>query len=87
MTKVNVELFGGEQDGYRASIELRSRIPDVFYIWRAADNDKISRASGKERMVLADKLAVLAYRLDDQTDKQLRYVRHEEADKAIDPAM
>lgn len=96
MAEVHIQLFGGEQDGYRANIDLRSQAPEMFYIWRAIDNEVITLASGKKRMVLATKLAVLAYRLDDETTPeddnvrvQLRYVRHSAADKKqlSDPAM
>jgi hypothetical protein len=95
MAEVHIQLFGGEQDGYRANIDLRSKAPEMFYIWRAIDNEAITLASGKKRMVLATKLAVLAYRLDEETKAdddsariQLRYVRHATADKKLsDPAM
>jgi hypothetical protein len=93
MAEVHIQLFGGEQDGYRANIDLRSTAPEMFYIWRAIDNEAITLASGKKRMVLATKLAVLAYRLDDTIEidearTQLRYVRHAAADKKLsDPAM
>ncbi len=95
MAEVHIQLFGGEQDGYRANIDLRSKAPEMFYIWRAIDNEAITLASGKKRMVLATKLAVLAYRLDEETKAdddtariQLRYVRHAAADKKLsDPAM
>lgn len=91
MAEVQIQLFGGEQDGYRTTIDLRGDIPERFFIWRAADNEKIALATGKKRMVLADKLAVLAYRLDgdEQTStSELRYVRHAAADKKLaDPAV
>lgn len=88
MAEIHVQLFGGEQDGYRSNIELRGDIPKMFFIWPVADNETIALATGKKRMVLADKLAVLAYRLDQQTESELRYVRHAEADKKVaDQAM
>ena len=92
MAEVQVQLCGGEQDGYRTNIEFRTRTPEMFFIWRAIDNETITLASGKDRMVLADKLAVLAYRLDDTGNQdgksELRYVRHAEADKKLaDPAV
>lgn len=92
MAEVSIQLFGGEQDGYRTNIDLRGDVPSTFFIWRAIDNEAITLATGKNRMVLADKLAVLAYRLDDDAFQsnhtELRYVRHANADKKLsDPAM
>lgn len=89
MAEVRIQLFGGEQDGYRTNIDLRGATPDVFYIWRASDNDQIATATGKRRMVLADKLAVLAYKLDGRPGRpELRYHRHAESDKKLtDPAL
>lgn len=97
MTETHVQLFGGEQDGYRTNIELRGAAPEMFYIWPVASNDKIAKATGKDRMLLADRLAVLAYRLDEsscRTDApgsraELHYLRHADADKklATDPAV
>lgn len=88
MAEKQIVLFHGEQDGYRTNIDLRGAAPEMFFIWRACDNEAISLATGKKRMVLADKLAVLAYKLDgDPEAEQLRYVRHADADKVIDPAV
>jgi hypothetical protein len=87
MAEVQIQLFGGEQDGYRTSIDLRGEIPGMFFIWRAADNEVIALASGRKRVLLADKLAVLAYRLADEDSQtstsELRYVRHAKADKKL----
>ena len=95
MAEVHIQLFGGEQDGYRTNIDLRGNVPEMFYIWRALDNDQIATAAGKQRMVLADKLAVLAYRLTGDEPRprvpggrELRYVRHAGSDKKLsDPAL
>ena len=89
MADKQIQLYFGEQDGYRTNVELRGGTPEMFYIWRAIDNETISLANGKKRMVLADRLAVLAYKLDgDPDDIQLRYVRHADADKKLaDPAL
>lgn len=90
--KVWVHLYGGEQDGYRRRIELKTKAPQKFFIWRAADEKRIDAAKGKERMVLQNKLAVMAYALFDDLDvngeRELRYKRLETADKALaDPAV
>lgn len=95
MAEVHIQLFGGEQDGYRTNVDLRGEVPELFFIWRASDNEVISMASGRKRMLLADKLAVLAYKLTDQVHKpgvanetELRYLRHAAADKKLtDPAL
>lgn len=89
MAEVQIQLFGGEQDGYKTTIDLRGDVPMMFYIWRVADSEKIALATGKRRMVLADRLAVLAYRLVDDDDQgELRYARHADADKKLpDPAV
>ena len=95
MAEVHIQLFGGEQDGYRTNIDLRGERPEMFYIWKAIDNEQIATASGKKRMLLADRLAVLAYKfVGDEPkdgvpgDRELRYERHAEADKKLtDPAV
>lgn len=95
MAEVHIQLFGGEQDGYRTNVDLRGDTPEMFFIWRAVDNEQIATASGKKRMILADKLAVLAYKFlgeEPKTgvpgEKELRYTRHAEADKKVsDPAV
>ena len=92
MAEVHVHLFGGEQDGYRTNVDLRGDVPEMFFIWRACDSEQIATASGKKRMVLANKLAVLAYRLEDAENPdgklELRYHRHADADKVyLDPAV
>lgn len=95
MAEVHIQLFGGEQDGYRTNIDLRGSTPEMFYIWRAVDNEQIATASGKKRMMLADKLAVLAYKLRGEEPKtgvpgerELQYERHAESDKKVsDPAL
>lgn len=93
MAEVHIQLHGGEQDGYRTNIDMRGGIPEMFFIWRASDSEKVSSATGKKRMVLADKLAVLAYRYESEKPKagvpgerELRYVRHAEADKKVSDA-
>ena len=92
MAEVHIQLFGGEQDGYRTNIDLRGDVPETFYIWRAIDNETIALATGKKRMVLADRLSALAYRLEDADNPdgrlELRYHRHAAADKKLaDPAV
>lgn len=92
MAEVHIVLYGGEQDGYRTTIDLRGDIPGMFYIWPVASSEKIALATGRKRTMLADKLAVLAYRLDDDEEQtsttELRYVRHAAADKKLaDPAV
>jgi hypothetical protein len=95
MAEVHIHLFGGEQDGYRTTVDLRGEVPGVFFIWRAADNDAISAASGRKRTVLADRLAVLAYRLAADGERtgtaghrELRYERCPGSDKdPADPAL
>lgn len=95
MAEVHIQLFGGEQDGYRTNIDLRGDVPEMFFIWRALDNEQIATANGKNRMVLADRLAVLAYRLTGDEHKpgvpgerELRYERCADSDKKLpDPAL
>lgn len=95
MAEVTIQLFGGEQDGYRTNIDLRGDVPEMFYIWRALDSERVATSTGKQRMVLADKLAVLAYRLTDDEPRpavaggrELRYVRSAGSDKKLsDPAL
>jgi hypothetical protein len=95
MAEVHIHLFGGEQDGYRTTVDLRGEVPGVFFIWRAADNEAISLASGRKRTQLADRLAVLAYRLTGDEERpglpghrELRYERCRESDKnPADPTL
>lgn len=95
MAEVHIQLFGGEQDGYRTNLDMRGEVPEMFFIWRASDSELISMASGRKRILLADKLAVLAYRLVEQIDRsrvpggtELRYLRHAASDKKLaDPAL
>lgn len=95
MAEVHIQLFGGEQDGYRTNVDLRGNTPEMFYIWRATDNEQIALATGKKRMLLADKLAVLAYKfIGDEPkpgvagERELRYQRHADSDKKLaDPAV
>lgn len=90
--KVWVHLYGGEQDGFRRKIELKTTAPKKFYIWHVNDGVKLDEARGKHRMVLQAKLATMAYELFDQVNIddgiEYRYRRCESADKvAADPAV
>lgn len=96
MAKVHIQLFGGEKDGYNVDIDLRTdKIPEMFYIWRGMDDEKIREARGTKRATLTNRLAVLAYVLDSDTIKdgiiggrEYRYRRCVEADKKLpDPAV
>lgn len=85
--KVWVHLYGGEQDGWRKQIELRTETPKKFYIWHVNDGVKLDEAKGKNRMVLQSKLATMAYELVDDVivegERELRYKRLESADKPV----
>lgn len=90
--RVWVHLYGGEQDGFRRKIALRTKPPKKFYIWHVNDAARIDEMKGKERMILQNRLAVMAYELFDDVDlsgeRELRYRRLESADKvAVDPAI
>lgn len=90
--KVWIHLYGGEQDGFRRRIALKTKAPQKFYIWRVRDGQKIEAAKGKERMILQNRLATMAYELFDEAEvdgeRELRYRRLESADKvAADPAL
>ena len=96
MAEVRVVLYGGEQDGYGTTIDLRTAdVPEFFYIWPVCEDLKISGASGKKRMVLANKLATLAYEYHESREKEgvagnreLIYKRKASSDKALaDPAV
>ena len=96
MAEVRVSLWGGEQDGYGTTIDLRTDgVPEYFYIWPVREDRTISDASGKKRMVLANKLATLAYAYHESREKEgvagnreLIYRRCAKADKTLpDPAM
>lgn len=91
-SKVWVHLYGGEQDGWRRQIELRSGVPTKFYVWHVDDEKIIEKAKGKDRMVVQSKLATMAYEKFDSIEVEgkieHRYRRLESADKvAADPAV
>src|SRR4051794_4171763 len=84
VTKVWVQLYGGEQDGFRRRIVLKTLPPRRFYIWRIDDAPRIEVATGEQRIELQNKLATMAYehfetvQLHDGTE--IRYRRLESAD-------
>lgn len=84
--KVWVHLFNGEQDGFRKQICLKTKPPVRFYIWHINDYETIDKAKGKDRMVLQNRFAVMAYELfgeplETPDGPELRYRRCETADK------
>lgn len=87
--KVWVHLYGGEQDGFRRKIELKTSAPKKFFIWHINDSAAIDAARGKERMVLQSRLAVMAYEQFDEVEieegngviTEYRYRRCEASDK------
>lgn len=85
--KVWIHLYGGEQDGWRKQIELRTVAPTKFYVWHVNDEKTIDTAKGKDRMVLQSRLATMAYERFDQVDidgrTEYRYQRCETADKPV----
>lgn len=98
--KIYIQLFGGEQDGWEfKEYEVPSgSIPEMIYIHRASDSPRIADAARRDprlHMVLANALALLAYKFEkaDPKDgvtggKQYHYVRCEGADRKLsDPAI
>jgi len=86
--KAWVHLYGGEQDGWRKQIELRTIAPTKFYIWHVNDEKVIDTAKGKDRMVLQSQLATMAYERFDQVEAEdgrteYCYQRCETADKPV----
>ncbi|ACH62080.1 hypothetical protein MYRNA_72 [Mycobacterium phage Myrna] len=95
---IYVQLFGGEQDGFEAELELDhgSRWPDMFYVYPVCRTGEIKDARDPElQKLLVDNLSILAYEFHsaDPRDgvrggKIYRYRRCESADKALtDPAV
>lgn len=95
---IYVQLFGGEQDGFEAELELESgsRWPDRFYVYPVCRTGEIKDARNPElQKMLVDNLSILAYEFDsaDPRDgvkggKIYRYRRRESADKKLtDPAV
>lgn len=86
--KVWVHLYGGEQDGFRRRIELKTKPPKKFYIWHVNDAKAIEELRGPARGTLQNKLATMAYELFDEVkvsgERELRYRRLESADKVAD---
>lgn len=91
MPRVTIQLFGGEKDGHTTRVVTRGDLPpEVFYVWRNADDEKLHRLSATDRARVVRKLSVLAYRRDDNAappdidgTPSYRYLRHAEADKAV----
>lgn len=88
--KAWIQLFGGEQDGYTVKIDIGpTGAPGMFYIWRARDSEKLQKLSGMRRAREAQRISVLAYRLDKkqpvsgESGKQYRYSRFADADKPL----
>lgn len=80
-----LQLMGGEQDGHTVMVAT-SNCPEVFYAVPLADVQKIRAVQNSlDRLILRDKLAVLAYRFDKivaiDGRVELRYVRTPELDK------
>jgi len=93
--KVWVHLYGGEQDGFRRRIALKTKPPKKFYIWHVNDGAKIEEVRGIQRSALQNRLATMAYELFEEVMvpdsnsmvQEYRYRRCESADKvAVDPA-
>lgn len=85
MSKVRLELVGGEQDGYSRELSA-DQIPQVFYAVPPADEEKIKATKGNDaKGVLRDKLAVLAYKYDGvkSTPGVFRMVRTPALDKVV----
>lgn len=91
--KIHIDLFGGEQDGweFKEFFTKSGRRPDVVYVHRACDTQRIKEAPSEElKSILTNSLAVLAYRFDKIKNKdgvtggkQYRYVRHPDADRSL----
>lgn len=80
-----LQLVGGEQDGHKVTVAT-SNCPEVFYAVPLADVEKIRAVRGNlNRLILRDRLAILAYRFDKihavDGRVELRYVRAPEMDK------
>lgn len=94
---IYIQLFGGEQDGFEAELELESSLwPDTFYVYPVCRAGEIKDARDPElQALLVDNLSVLAYEFHsaDPRDgvrggKIYRYRRCESADKKLnDPAV
>lgn len=62
-----MELMGGEKDGYSVKMSASSR-PDVFYAVPNLDEGKIRSTKGNTaKSEMRDRLAVLAYRFNEET--------------------
>lgn len=96
-TRIYIKLFGGEQDGWDASIEVAgTKAPKMFYVHRVSDTQQIKDTHDPQlKMILTQSLAILAYEYSGFEVKegvvggrQYRYDRCEAADKSLkDPAI
>lgn len=82
-----VHLYGGEQDGWRKQIKLKTKVPKRFYIWHVKDEKTIEGVKGTDQKVLQSRLATMAYELyediSEEGKRELRYRRLESADKPL----
>ena len=98
--KIHIALFGGEQDGWEfkefAIPSKTGRRPDVIYVHRACDTDRIRKTKDEGlKMMLASSLAILAYKFEAVVrkenvlgGKQYCYTRFAEADRSLkDPVL
>ena len=90
MDHINIQLIGGEKDGYRESLEIEAGRPDLVFIWRTEDDQRIQKVKGDARKVLVERLGVLAYKFKDMVTKpempgglEFRYERDPKSDKKV----
>lgn len=81
----DIQLIGGEQDGHTVTTTTEN-CPEIFYAVPLADGEKIRTTRGNlKKVVMRNKLAILAYRFDrvvaSEGRVELRYVRDPSMDK------
>lgn len=83
----NIQLQGGEQDGYQSPINSVTTRPNIFYAVPLIHEDLVKATKGvKARTALREKLATLAYAYEktvrkDKVGWEYVYVRAPELDK------
>ena len=84
LLSIKVHLFGGEKDGDLLQLDVPDR-PEMIYACRTADDRRVWRARGPERMELIAQLGVLAYEFSSVAvtahGTEYRYQRRPERDK------
>lgn len=58
-----IQCWGGPKDGH-SEVLIRSRRPEMVFVWHAQDDKRMDRAQGEAYEALRARLGIFAYRFD-----------------------